>query len=160
LGSSSGTFILKAVPSPSNAAAAPQHRHNQISILHHLQQWGVSVAVPLPTDEQHPFVEHEETVYLLLPELPQGGRVVPEKMALANMGAAVGRLHRVLAICPVEIPSWTVDWPHSILEESILSLRVGLTGQSNISSVKRSTAGEPVWSKPLQHARNVRFRGQ
>ncbi len=70
---SGNTFILKAVP---RRPSSTQHLHAQLSLLHHLQQCNVPVAVPILTDERHSFVEQEERIYLLLPELPQGGRCV------------------------------------------------------------------------------------
>jgi Ser/Thr protein kinase RdoA (MazF antagonist) len=66
--------------------AVPLH----LDMLRHLQDLGVPVAVPLPTDDGRPFATIAGLAYTLAPVLPSDDRP-PD---WTDIGAAIGRLHR------------------------------------------------------------------
>src|SRR3712207_6816883 len=101
-----GQFVLKqVVQTPDEERLMSEYR-----VLQHLKLEGVPVAVPLLADNGQPFVADQGQIYTVAPMLPMSNDISssPERL-YANLGSAIGRLHKALATYPDAIPSWTMD---------------------------------------------------
>lgn len=95
-------------------------------VLHHVAQMGLSVAVPLLSEEGVPYVIETDQVYRLskwLPNQPAEVRTSEERVRLhQNYGAAIGRFHQALAdYKDDEILSrtWQTDLQRRMLGEAV-----------------------------------------
>lgn len=105
---------------PANPQGGPNRLASDIAVLRHLKTCGLPVALPEPTDDGQPFLQHGGKCYTLTPELPNApSETAPNNRVYRNIGAAVARLHNALASYPDPIDSWTMDLPPRILEEAL-----------------------------------------
>jgi Ser/Thr protein kinase RdoA (MazF antagonist) len=120
-------FILKNIAGKLNA----ERVETEYDLLRHLQAFAVSVAVPVLADSGQLRVEHQGRIYLLYPQLPVDHDIRPAdiKQVYAHIGAAVARLHKALAVYPGHIDSWTMNLPHTVIEETVPRIRLALTDQ-------------------------------
>jgi Ser/Thr protein kinase RdoA (MazF antagonist) len=129
-------FVFKEVAKGQPVAERLARLEAEHRVLRHLAAHGVPVAVPLPTDAGRLFVRDGAAVYTLSPMLPVGGRdpapgpdpwpdPPPERRA-ANLGAAIGRLHRALAAFRGDLRSWRQDLPTRILDVAPPRIRAHL----------------------------------
>ena len=118
-------YILKNITAKLNAKRV----ETEYDLLQHLQAFDVPVAVPIPSDSAQLCVEDQDRIYLLYPVLPVDHDITPAdtQRVYANIGAAVARLHRALALYPGHIESWTMNLPHALFEEAIPRIRSALT---------------------------------
>ena len=77
--------------------AVPRH----LDLLRHLHDLDVPVAVPLPTDDGHPFATIEGLAYTLAPAVPNDDHP-PD---WTDIGAAIGRLHRAASTFDGPVPT-------------------------------------------------------
>jgi Ser/Thr protein kinase RdoA (MazF antagonist) len=97
-----------------------------------LQAHNVPVAVPILTDNEQPGFQDGQKIYVLYPMLPVDYDIPRQDVprAYANIGAAVARLHKALAVYPGHIDSWVMNLPHTVFEEAIPRILGALTDQS------------------------------
>lgn len=101
------SFLLKQLPEfPPGVGPIEEYR-----VLQHLQANGISVAIPVVTDDGRICASHGEFNYSLLPQLPADETGHPgarrSKETCQSVGAAIAQLHRELARCPWPIHSFT-----------------------------------------------------
>lgn len=93
------TLVLKELGPDSEATR--QRLHFEYEILHHVEQSGLSVAVPLLSKQGVPYVSTSENLYRLshwLPNQPAMVQTNEERIRLyQNYGFAIGRFHQALA---------------------------------------------------------------
>ncbi len=103
-------YVLKRVST--FGAADPVRRFTgEARILSYLLQQGVPVAVPVLADDGKAYTTDDEgALCAVFPMLPQSGADDPklDPGLLRNMGAAIARMHKALARCPLGIESWQV----------------------------------------------------
>jgi Ser/Thr protein kinase RdoA (MazF antagonist) len=118
--------ILKTIGDPGQV----ERLMAEYRVLLHLQAAEVPVAVPLLAHDGRPFVQDGDNIYTLAPELASGGDTTGMGMERVyhNIGLAIGRLHKVLATYPEEIPSWRMDLPQRILGEAVPRINMHVAG--------------------------------
>jgi Ser/Thr protein kinase RdoA (MazF antagonist) len=133
-----GRFVLKEVAKGQPVAERLPRLEAEHRVLRHLAAHGVPVAVPVPTDAGRLFVRDGAALYTLSPRLPVGGRDPapgpapwpdpPPEQRAANLGAALGRLHRALAAYRGDLRSWRLDLPPRVLDVAPPRIRASLDG--------------------------------
>ena len=123
-------FILKDIVKDIGGHRRTERLMAQYRVLLHLHAAQVPVAVPLLAQDGRPFVQDEDKIYTLTPELASGGDTAGMGMERVyhNMGLAIGRLHTALATYPEEIPSWRMDLPQRILGEAVPRINMHVAG--------------------------------
>lgn len=122
-------YVLKNVFGRPNAARLDA----EYQLLSYLHDCGVPVAVPVLTDDGQLFIENAHGVYLLYPVLPADAEDAPpvaEQLIYANMGRALAKLHKALALYPNQIESWTMNLPKTIIEEAVPQIQSVLAGEA------------------------------
>jgi Ser/Thr protein kinase RdoA (MazF antagonist) len=111
------SYLLRASgPWRPGASLADEHR-----VLRHLHAAGLSVAVPVPTDDGALCVEHRDRAYVLAPRLAMDNEA-PELLpdageVCSDIGSAIGGLHVALAQYPGRVKSYEHDlWQHAFEE--------------------------------------------
>lgn len=118
-GGTEQVFFLKDA-GPVNPQDGPRKLASDIAVLRHLKTCGLPVALPEPTDDGQPFLQHGGKCYTLTPELPNApDETAPRDQVYRNIGAAVARLHNALASYPDPVASWTMDLPPRIMEDAL-----------------------------------------
>lgn len=120
-------FILKKITIAGPGGTQAQRLASEYGVLLHLERCGVPVAVPLLSSQGEPYVAHEGQLYTLAPSLaprPVASRETQDPaeqngQEYAQIGAAIGALHRALATYPQEIRSWRMRLPQRILEQAV-----------------------------------------
>ncbi len=121
------TFVLKQMTREGPGHSQTQQLVSAYHVLLHLERCGVPVAVPLLSTQGQPYVAHEGQLYTLAPSLaprPVASRETQDPaeqngQEYAQIGAAIGALHRALATYPQEIRSWRMRLPQRILEQAV-----------------------------------------
>jgi Ser/Thr protein kinase RdoA (MazF antagonist) len=94
-------------------------------VLAHLDRSGIPVGAPQPTDDGHPFAEYEGELYILSPYLT-GPITADSPTQFEHTGAAIAKLHRALATCPVAIDSWEIHLAERTFGEAWPNLEANL----------------------------------
>jgi Ser/Thr protein kinase RdoA (MazF antagonist) len=100
--------------------------HFEHEVLHHVEQTGLSVAVPLLSNKGTPYVVNSEHIYRLsdwLPNQPAEVQTSEERVRLyQNYGAAIGRFHQALASYKddnILSRTWRTNLQTRILDEAV-----------------------------------------
>ncbi|QNE17271.1 phosphotransferase [Kribbella qitaiheensis] len=107
-------YILRAVGQwRPGASLTDEHR-----VLLHLKEAGVSVAVPVRSNDGALYVEHRNRTYVLVPRLPADDvehELLPDAGDVcARIGSAIGGLHLALA----EYPRVVESYEHDLLQHA------------------------------------------
>lgn len=121
-GSGDREFVLKQLPEyPPGVGPVDEFR-----VLCYLQEHGVPIALPLITDAGSIVHTFDGDRYTLIPYLQassdnhESGLAGPE--TADTIGAAIGRLDKVLAACPWEVPSFVDDPGRQVLGDDLHTL--------------------------------------
>lgn len=103
-----------------------QRLHFEYEVLHHVKQMGLSVAVPLLSNQGTPYVIASDHIYRLsnwLPNQPVQVKTGKDQVRLyQNYGAAIGRFHQALASYKDEDilnKTWQTNLQTRILDEAV-----------------------------------------
>lgn len=118
------SFVLKAL-GPCTAATI-RRLHFEHEVLHHVEQQGLAVAVPLLSNHGVPYVCDADRIYRLshwLSNQPAEAQTSAERARLyQNYGAAIGRFHQALANYvddDILNKTWQTDLQTRVLDEAV-----------------------------------------